>query len=132
MRQRGLLLAQHLDQPAQVGLFKIRPLRALLEPGHLEQLGDQVPHAPRLPLDHVDRLGILRRVLRMAARVLALGEDDRDRCAQLVRRIRGELLFGFKRGLQPGEHIVKRLPQPADLVPSGRQTDAAGQVAPPR
>ena len=61
----------------------------------------------RLPVDDVERGLIVRRGGGVFARVLAGGEDNGRRRAQLVRGIGREALFSLERALEPVKHIVE-------------------------
>ena len=117
--------------------------------GALEQLADLDtllgPHG-QLPVggarDQQQILGELRQVVRLlergderlahaaavalrrAHRRLELGLQDRERRAQLVARVGDELALALEGVLEPREHLVERLPEPADLVVRLRQRQA--------
>ena len=104
------------------GVGRVRA--ALVEAGELEEVVDERAEAlvlgeqPRRELRPVG-------VLRIAERNFEIGAHRRDRAPQLVGRVRHELALAGRRGLEPVEHLVHRLGQPADLVPPARHRYAA-------
>ena len=131
-RDHGLLVADDGDEIGEVGILPVDLLRALIEPRDLKHAADERRHLVRLPVDDIERRLIIRRRLRVLARVLAGGEDDGRRRAQLVRGIGREALFSLERALESVEHIVKRCRELIDLVAAARvrQTDARLEVLP--
>ena len=131
-RDHGLLVADDGDEIGEVGILPVDLLRALIEPRDLEHAADERRHLVRLPVDDIERRLIIRGRLRVFACVLAGGEDDGRRRAQLVRGIGREALLGIERALKPVEHVVKRHRELIDLVAAARvrQTDARLEVLP--
>ena len=85
-----------------------------------------------LPVDDVERSLIVRRSAGVFARILAGGEDNGRRRAQLVRGIGREALFSLERALESVEHIVKRCRELIDLIAAlrVRQADARLEILP--
>ena len=131
-RDHGLLVADDGDEIGEVGILPVDLLRALIEPRDLKHAADERRHLVRLPVDDIERRLIIRRRLRVLARVLAGGEDDGRRRAQLVRGIRREALLGLERSLKSVEHVVKGGRELIDLVAAARvrQADARLEILP--
>ena len=131
-RDHGLLVADDGDEVGEVGILPVHLLRALVEARDLEHAADERRHLVRLPVDDIERRLIIRRRLRVLARILAGGEDDGCRRAQLVRGIRREALLGLERSLKPVEHVVKGGRELIDLVAAARvrQADARLEILP--
>ena len=131
-RDHGLLVADDGDEVGEIGILPVHLLRALVEARDLEHAADERRHLVRLPVDDIERRLIIRRRLRVLARVLAGGEDDGRRRAQLVRGIRREALLGLERSLKPVEHVVKGGRELIDLVAAARmrQADARLEILP--
>ena len=124
------------DQRGQVGLGQVEG-GVPVQPGQLEQLGDQAGHPVRLLLDAAH--GVRQPVLTERTLPVQLGvpADGGERRAQLVRRVRGELphlLLGLparpERLLDPVQHRVDRPGQPPRLGVVARVGHPGGQVAP--
>ena len=125
---QSLLLAHGLRQRAQVGALHVRFLRALLQPGDVQQLPDKTGHLLRLPPDHAHALLIVLCRGLCALQRIALCQNDGDGRPQLVAGVGGKLRLRLEGALQPVEHIVKGARQPVDLAFPPRQTDALRQV----
>ena len=106
-RDHGLLVADDGDEIGEVGILPVDLLRALIEPRDLEHAADERRHLVRLPVDDIERRLIIRGRLRIFACVLAGGEDDGRRRAQLVRDIGQQPLLAGHHPLQGRHHLVK-------------------------
>ena len=124
----GRLVRDDLRQLGEVGALEGRLVRALVHARDVQQLADELGHAPRLPLDDLDGLGVVLRAFGVLLRVLALGEDDGRGRAQLVRGVGGEALFAVEGLLQAVEHPVERGGQLVYLVAPAAQPDAGREV----
>ena len=124
----GRLVRDDLRQLGEVGALEGRLVRALVHARDVQQLADELGHAPRLPLDDLDGLGVVLRAFGVLLRVLALGEDDGRGRAQLVRGVGGEALFAVEGLLQAVEHAVEGGGQLVYLVAPAAQPDAGREV----
>ena len=107
-----------------------------VQPGQLEQLGDQPAHPVGLLLDAAHRVRQLARPERALPVQLRVTADGRQRRPELVAGVGGELpylLLGPQPGaeglLDPVQHRVDRPGQPADLLPVIGIGHPRGQVA---
>ena len=113
-----------------------------VEPGEQQQVLDQVRHPLGLGLDPAHReRGVRRHRVALAPGQLGVAADGGERVAQLVRGVGDELahlgLARLPRGervLDVVEHVVERLPHPADLRGRvgvlGRDADGQRDLAP--
>ena len=123
------------DDPREVGLGQVQR-RGPVQPGQLEQLGDQRAHPLGFLLDPAHGVGQLLGAERALPVQLGVAADSRERRAQLVRGVGGELAHlllrsqpGAERLLDPVEHRVDRRPEPADLGLVVGVGHPGGQVA---
>jgi hypothetical protein len=101
-----------------------RPAGCLVQPGQQQQVVDQ----PAEPLDvdqHVAGQLAGRRTRVDRRGDLELGACAGQRRAQLVRGVRDERALPGAGRVQPGQHVVERLGEPADLVLRGRHRQPA-------
>ena len=115
----------------EVGLLAAYALRTLVEAGYAQELVYYPVHAPALPLDYLEALGVVLRGLRVLPRVLALGEDNGHGRAQLMRGVGGEALLGVEAPLEPVRTSGRRSrpggvsrPAPRRRADAGREVGA--------
>jgi len=113
----------HVDrQPGHIDRCAVERT-ACVEPSQQEQVIDQSAHSRRFGVDAAERAANLGpKVVAGAQGQLGVPADPGERCAQLVAGVRDELpqpglrrLPLRERGLHVTEHLVQRLPQPANL-----------------
>ena len=97
------------DELAQVGVLELVAFVALLGARERQQSRDELRHLVRLLVYRRERFEHIFFARVVGQRVFAFRLYDGERCAQLVRGVGGELLFVFKRGLEPCEHVVEGL-----------------------
>ena len=109
----------------------VRALAALARagPGQAQQAVDELAHPVELADRHAHRLPQLGRAAVGRQRHLEVSAGDRERRAQLVRRVVHELALGGERDLEPFEHGVDRGRDLADLVVCGHRPHPHRQVA---
>ena len=122
-------------QHGEIGLDQVQGRHAV-QPGELEQLGDEPAHPVRLLLDAAHRV---RQPVRPEGALpvqLGVAADGGQRGAELVRGVGGELAHlllrgqpGIERLLDPVQHRVDGRGQPACLGPVTGVRHPGGQVA---
>ena len=108
-RGHGILfLADHRNHFAEIDGFPAETLGAQIQTGHVQQTLDQQRHFAGLPPDDGDGFPVFFQSVGPFFRVVALGQDDGSRGAQLVGGVGSELLFRFKRLFQPPQTCGQR------------------------